>query len=281
MEWGGEGAKRAVTSAPGELLMKIHDLFHLDTRQLQQISKEELFEGYKLLYREVLASREAAAITAKLVVEQMTKVEEVNRHLEQANEELRKLTNLDGLTSIANRRYLEDTLRREWRRCQRNNSPLAAIMIDIDHFKHYNDHYGHIAGDQCLREVAQVLQKGMRRLSDSLARYGGEEFVCLLPDCTAEAARKVAEVFSARLHQLGIPHETSPIGPILTVSQGVASMVPCRDIKGSELIRRADQALYQAKLWGRNRIVVLSDGSCTESMGTTGHGPGTGRKGPD
>ncbi|WP_319585755.1 diguanylate cyclase [uncultured Desulfobulbus sp.] len=239
--------------------MKLHDLYHLDSQQLQQCSKDELFAGYRLLYREVLASREAAAITAKLVVEQMTKVEEVNKHLELANDELRKLTNLDGLTGIANRRYHEDKLHREWRRCQRNNSPLSAIMIDIDHFKYFNDHYGHIAGDQCLREVAQALQKGMRRISDSLARYGGEEFVCLLPDCNGEAAHKVAELFNLKIQALGIPHVASRVAPILTVSQGVASLIPSRDIKANELIQRADQALYQAKLWGRNRIVVLSD----------------------
>lgn len=239
--------------------MKLDELYHLDANQLHEVSKDELFAGFRLLYREVFASREAAAITAKLVVEQMTKVEEVNRHLEKANDELRKLTNLDGLTGIANRRYHEDKLRREWRRCQRNNSPLSAIMIDIDHFKNYNDYYGHIAGDQCLREVAQALQKGMRRISDSLARYGGEEFVCLLPDCSGEAAHRVAELFSLKIQALGIPHSTSQVSPILTVSQGVASLTPTRDIKASELILRADQALYQAKLRGRNQIVVLSD----------------------
>jgi diguanylate cyclase (GGDEF)-like protein len=239
--------------------LKLDELYHLDTIQLQGLNKTELFVGYRLLYQEVLASREAAAITAKLVVEQMAKVEEVNRHLEKANDELRKLTNLDGLTGIANRRYHEDKLQREWRRCQRNNSPLSAIMIDIDHFKHYNDYYGHIAGDQCLREVAHALQKEMRRISDSLARYGGEEFVCLLPDCNGEAAHRVAELFSIKIQGLAIPHYTSQVAPILTVSQGVASLTPTRDIKASELILRADQALYQAKLRGRNQIVVLSD----------------------
>lgn len=241
--------------------MEPHDLYHLDSHQLQLIDKDELFAGYKLLYQEVLASRQAAAITAKLVVEQMTKVEEVNRHLEQMNEELRKLNNLDGLTGIANRRYHEETLVREWRRCQRNNSPLSAIMIDIDHFKNYNDHYGHVAGDQCLREVAQALQQGMRRISDSLARYGGEEFVCLLPDCNAKSARDVAKLFSLKIQGLGIPHATSQVAPILTVSQGVASMIPSRINQAGELIRMADQALYQAKLWGRNQIVALSDSS--------------------
>lgn len=239
--------------------MEPHDLYHLDRHQLQLIDRDELFAGYKLLYQEVLASRQAAAITAKLVVEQMTKVEEVNRHLEQMNEELRKLNNLDGLTGIANRRHHEETLAREWRRCQRNNSPLSVIMVDIDHFKNYNDHYGHVAGDQCLREVAQALQKGMRRISDSLARYGGEEFVCLLPDCNAKSAHDVAKLVNLKIQSLAIPHATSQVAPILTVSQGVASMIPSRVNQAGELIRMADQALYQAKLSGRNRIVALSD----------------------
>jgi len=240
-------------------MQSFDDLYHLDGKQLEWIGKEELFAAYRLLYREVLASREAAAITAKLVVAQIARVEEVNHSLEVANEELRKLTNLDGLTGIANRRFHEDKLNREWRRCQRNNSPLAAIMIDIDHFKRYNDHYGHIAGDQCLREVAKALQKGMRRISDSMARYGGEEFVCLLPDCNAEAAYRVAELFQQRIRSLNIPHATSQIASILTVSQGVASLIPCRDNKATELIRQADQALYHAKMSGRNRIVLYEN----------------------
>jgi diguanylate cyclase (GGDEF)-like protein len=236
--------------------MHSFDLYHLDKQQLARLSKEELFAAYQLLYREVLASREAAAITAKLVVEQIAKVEEMNHTLEMANEELRKLTNLDGLTGIANRRYHEDKLQREWRRCQRSNSPLAAIMIDIDQFKNFNDHYGHIAGDQCLREVAKTLQNGMRRSSDSLARYGGEEFVCLLPDCNAEAACRVAELFGQRIRTLSIPHATSQVASVLTVSQGVAAMIPSRVSGADELIRQADQALYHAKMSGRNRIVL-------------------------
>ena len=236
--------------------MHNYDQYDPDSRPFKRLTREELREAYRFLYQEVLVSREAATITAKLVVEQMAKVEEVNRNLEQVNEELRKLTNLDGLTGIANRRYHEDTLQREWRRCQRTNSFLAAIMIDIDHFKLYNDHYGHIAGDHCLQQVARELQRGARRISDSVARYGGEEFVCLMPDCSAEAAINVAELIRKRIRALLIPHITSKIDSILTVSQGVAAMVPSRDTVPSELIRQADQALYQAKLQGRDRVVM-------------------------
>jgi len=237
--------------------MKKLNLYHLEAQQLEQISKEQLFAAYKLLYREVLASREAAAITAKLVVEQMVKVEEVNKSLEMANEALHKLTNIDGLTGISNRRYHEDKLNREWRRCQRNNSPLAAIMVDIDHFKLYNDHYGHLAGDHCLQKVARALQEGTRRLSDSAARYGGEEFVCLLPDCNAEAALTVAEIIHGKIQELHIAHAASEVDSILTLSLGVAAMIPTKEFAATELISRADFALYRAKLLGRNRIVVF------------------------
>lgn len=249
--------------------MHNYDQYDPNSSPFKRLTREELREAYRFLYQEVLVSRNAATITAKLVVEQMAKVEEVNRNLEQANEELRKLTNLDGLTGIANRRYHEDTLLREWRRCQRTNSFLAAIMIDIDHFKLYNDHYGHIAGDHCLKQVARELQRGARRISDSVARYGGEEFVCLMPDCSAEAAMNVAELIRERIRALLIPHITSKIDSILTVSQGGAAMVPSRDTVPSELIRRADQALYQAKQQGRDRVVMY-DATMTGS-GPQGH----------
>jgi len=258
--------------------MHNYDQYDPDSGPFKCLTREELREAYRFLYQEVLVSREAATITAKLVVEQMAKVEEVNRSLEQANEELQKLTNLDGLTGIANRRYHEDTLLREWRRCQRTNSFLAAIMIDIDHFKLYNDHYGHIAGDHCLQQVARELQRGARRISDSVARYGGEEFVCLMPDCSAEAAINVAELIRERIRALLIPHITSKIDTILTVSQGVAAMVPSRDTVPSELIRRADQALYKAKMQGRDRVVMYDaamTGPCPQGhhCGDTGADP--------
>jgi diguanylate cyclase (GGDEF)-like protein len=256
--------------------MPDYDQYNPDSDRFQRFTREQLRAAYKVLYQEVLVSREAAMITARLVVEQIARVEEVNQSLEQANEELKKLTNLDGLTGIANRRYHDDVINREWRRCQRTNSSLAAIMIDIDHFKLYNDHYGHIAGDHCLQQVAKELQRGARRVSDSVARYGGEEFVCLMPDCSAEAAINVAELIRQRIRKLQIPHATSKIDTILTVSQGVAAMVPSRDSVPSELIRRADQALYQAKMQGRDRVIVYDEGmadSCPHGHNDTGTDP--------
>ncbi|MBM9538403.1 diguanylate cyclase [Desulfobulbus alkaliphilus] len=254
--------------------MHKYDQYDPNSRPFLRLTREELREAYRFLYQEVLVSREAATITAQLVVEQIAKVEEVNKSLERANEELKKLTNLDGLTGIANRRYHEDTINREWRRCQRTNSSLAAIMIDIDHFKLYNDHYGHLAGDQCLQQVARELRRGARRVSDSVARYGGEEFVCLMPDCSIEAAINVAKLIRQRIRKLRIPHATSKIDTILTVSQGVAAMVPSRDTVPSELIQRADQALYQAKLQGRDRVVVY-DESMADSAPKVHHAAGT------
>lgn len=258
--------------------MPNYDQYNPASGRFQRLTREQLRAAYRLLYQEVQVSRDAATITAKLVVEQIAKVEEINQSLEQANEELKKLTNLDGLTGIANRRYHEDIMTREWRRCQRTNSFLAAIMIDIDHFKLYNDHYGHIAGDHCLQQVARELQRGARRVSDSVARYGGEEFVCLMPDCSTEAAVNVADLIRQRIRKLQIPHVTSKIDSILTVSQGVAAMVPSRDTMPSELIRRADIALYQAKKQGRDRVVVYDESmvdSWSQGHNGTKTGPGT------
>ena len=236
--------------------MKFLELNTTTVAHLQRLSREELYEMCALLYKEVLVSREAAAITAKLVVEQMARVEEVNRHLEAANAELQQLNNLDELTGIANRRSHDHRLVQEWRRCHRNNSPLSVIMIDIDHFKSYNDHYGHPAGDRCLWAVAQALKLGTRRISDSVARYGGEEFICLLPDCNQESALAVAELIKRRIKALAIPHLTSRTDSHLTVSQGVATAIPARKGSPTELVQRADAALYLAKQKGRDRIVI-------------------------
>ena len=236
--------------------MKSLELNAANLAHLQRLSWEELYEMCALLYNEVLVSREAAAITAKLVVEQMARVEEVNRHLEEANAELQQLNNLDELTGIANRRFHDHRLLQEWRRCQRNNSPLSVIMIDIDHFKLYNDQYGHPAGDRCLWAVAQALKLGTRRISDSVARYGGEEFICLLPDCNQESAQAVAELIRRRIRALAIPHLTSKTANILTVSQGIATTIPARKSSPAELVQRADAALYLAKQKGRDRVVI-------------------------
>ncbi|MBV7540613.1 diguanylate cyclase [Acidovorax sp. sic0104] len=181
-------------------------------------------------------------------------VDERTEALAQANRRLELLSNTDGLTGIANRRHFDEALAREWARAQRARAPLALIMLDVDVFKHFNDHYGHLAGDACLQALALTLaQTGARREGDVAARFGGEEFVVLLPGSDLEAAADVARHIQQAIVQLALPHEGSPHG-IVTVSFGVASLHPQRDQLPEELVRQADRAMYRAKQGGRHRI---------------------------
>ena len=181
-------------------------------------------------------------------------VQERTQALAQANQRLELLSNTDGLTGIANRRHFDDALAHEWGRAQRGHTPLALIMLDVDVFKHFNDHYGHLAGDACLQALALTLvQTGARRDGDLAARFGGEEFVVLLPGADLQAAAEVARQIQAAILQLALPHEGAPAG-IVTVSFGVAGLQPQRDQLPEELVRYADRAMYRAKHAGRNRI---------------------------
>ena len=166
---------------------------------------------------------------------------------------LRALTLTDPLTGVANRRAFDERLEAEWRRCARAGLPVALILADVDHFKAYNDHYGHQAGDACLVQVAAALRRGAGRTHDLVTRYGGEEFAILLPQLDALGAEGVAHRLQAELAQLDLPHAASPTAPQLTMSLGLASLVP-RDAQGADvLVASADALLYQAKADGRNR----------------------------
>ncbi|MPQ57530.1 diguanylate cyclase domain-containing protein [Duganella sp. FT27W] len=167
---------------------------------------------------------------------------------------MRELSLTDGLTGVANRRHFNDRLESEWRRCARANLPLSLIMIDIDHFKLYNDRYGHQAGDLCLQEVSAAMKRCAARPQDLLARYGGEEFILLLPQEGPEGAEAVAQRIQDEVRKLAVPHEASPTSPIVTVSMGLATaMPPLERQDANALIRSADANLYQAKQGGRNR----------------------------
>lgn len=167
---------------------------------------------------------------------------------------LEALTLTDGLTEIANRRRFDQHLEEEWRRCLRANSPLSAIMVDIDHFKAFNDNYGHAAGDDCLRRVAQALARVPSRPGDLLARVGGEEFACLLSGADAAGAAAVAGELCAAVSALAIPHAHSDAADCVSVSAGIGSVEPTADDTPVSLIKRADEMLYEAKRAGRNRI---------------------------
>ena len=196
-------------------------------------------------------------------------------------EELRRLSTVDPLTGIANRRAFEEALNQEWRRMMRHGTPLSLLMIDVDYFKRFNDSYGHVAGDQCLRAVAQALAQRARRAGEVAARYGGEEFAVLLPHADIAAARRLAELICQTVRELQIAHKGSAIAPHVTVSVGVACIAEVPESAGAQsrdvaaddtatggatvLIEAADRALYDAKLTGRNRVVA----ACHDDMAAT------------
>ena len=174
--------------------------------------------------------------------------------LRQANEHLSRLSFVDALTGLANRRRFDEALGEEWRRARRTQSPLALVIADIDSFKAYNDLLGHLEGDRCLARVAGVFAQAVGRAGDLAARYGGEEFVVLLPGADQAAALAVAQQMRAACEALALPHPASPVGPVVTLSLGVAACVPSDTSSLEALIAQADAALYRAKQQGRNRV---------------------------
>jgi len=229
---------------------------------------------HETLAHNVLMQEEKESLIRELDTEKQY-VEELNEILradilerEQAENELRKakdaaenlaekltlLSSLDGLTEISNRRHFDESLHNEWSRASRNGTPVSLILTDIDYFKRYNDHYGHQAGDECLRTIAGVLRNFCRRGGDMAARYGGEEFAMLLPNTELKHAANMAERIRSEIVQLGIPHDASDTADVVTASFGVATLTPQRELRPELLVLTADRALYRAKDAGRNNI---------------------------
>ena len=192
----------------------------------------------------------------------------LTRKLDEANRELTRLSTADGLTGIANRRRFDETLLKEWRRCAREERPLSLLLIDVDFFKPFNDNYGHQVGDECLKAVARTLAQTLHRPSDLAARYGGEEFGVILPGTDEQGALAVAESLREAVQQLGITHRFSEVAQVVTISIGLACMTPQRGNESGfiRLLKEADEALYQAKTGGRNRVTKASDNT-TERVG--------------
>ncbi|MDC0833824.1 diguanylate cyclase/phosphodiesterase (GGDEF & EAL domains) with PAS/PAC sensor(s) [Geitlerinema sp. FC II] len=184
----------------------------------------------------------------------------LNHQLALANKELEQLANLDGLTEIANRRHFDETLDREWRRMSRQQQPLSLILGDIDFFKRYNDTYGHQAGDWCLKQVAAAFVRAAKRPSDLVARYGGEEIAVVLPNTDCKGGLQVASEIRSHLQAMKIEHGGSPIDKYVTLSLGIATIVPTPTLPETLLVNQADTALYQAKKDGRNRTVFFRKG---------------------
>ncbi len=218
-----------------------------------------LLQAYFLAWRFRTAYNSTSTLAAEvqhLNEDLEERILERTRELARANAQLRKISRTDGLTGLANRRTLDETIEREWLVAARRRVPLAAIMIDIDHFKMFNDSLGHTAGDRCLREIGTIMQNGVHRPGDLVARYGGEEFAVLLPDTDTEAAVTIADFIRRAVEERKIPHPSSPAGTVVTISLGVAAIVPDASTEPDALIDRADRALYDAKAAGRNRVAT-------------------------
>jgi diguanylate cyclase (GGDEF)-like protein len=194
--------------------------------------------------------------TVGMLVSTAIQRDRLHDYLTRANRKLKRFAYLDGLTQVPNRRRFEHFLHQEWRRLMREQSPLALIMVDIDHFKAYNDVYGHQAGDDCLRRVAGILRSAIQRPADMVARYGGEEFAIVLPNTNVEGAETIAEKIQILIHRAQIPHQGSLVSKSVTLSMGLAALYPHPLKAPDDLIGLADQALYQAKDNGRDRVVA-------------------------
>ncbi len=172
-----------------------------------------------------------------------------------AEQDLMRISRTDPLTNISNRRHFDEVLQQEWQRAMRSTQPLALAMIDVDHFKLFNDHYGHQAGDLCLQKIAAVIAQTAQRPTDLAARFGGEEFTLILPDTDEAGAASIASQLVAQIEALAMPHEMSLTSPCVTISVGLALTIPTQGSSATQLIERADKALYQAKEQGRNGMV--------------------------
>ncbi|MBF0136198.1 MAG: diguanylate cyclase [Magnetococcus sp. DMHC-1] len=186
-------------------------------------------------------------------------LEEKNNQLLELNTILQNMAMLDGLTGIPNRRHFDQQLEQEWHRALRDQTPVSLILMDIDFFKPFNDHYGHAAGDACLRQVAQALAHTMTRTIDLVARYGGEEFVCILPGTDLDGLAVVGNKLRENIRALGLAHHHSKVANHVTISLGGISMIPSHDLSPTSLVKAADARLYQAKNEGRDRLVCARE----------------------
>ncbi len=229
-----------------------------------QLEKDELLAVLETEKQQVINTnrnlekdiQEKIQIEAKLLYEK--------KNAEDLSNKLRTLSTQDGLTGINNRRRFDEALYDEWFRARRLSTPLSLIICDIDKFKEYNDSYGHLAGDKCLTRIAHLIEDSARRAGDMAARFGGEEFVIILPDTESSNAQDIAEQLRSAILDLEIPHETSSVANIVTVSFGVFTTLPEKDLPPETMIEFADKALYQAKERGRN-MVVIYEGKVTGS----------------
>ncbi|MGI0480189.1 diguanylate cyclase domain-containing protein [Geminocystis sp. CENA526] len=192
-----------------------------------------------------------------LTVRDITVTKKFEIQLQEGNRQLQLIANLDGLTQVANRRCFNNYLKSEWEKHLQKQHPLTLLMIDIDYFKLYNDHYGHQQGDECIYRVAQGIAMITKRPTDLVARYGGEEFAVILPNTTLEVGLVIADLIQSTISSFEMPHATSKVSEYVTLSMGVSCLIPDKNTTANDLVANADKALYEAKNQGRDRIIFL------------------------
>jgi len=261
---GEEAVEAAIQLAPDLILLDVLMPAPDGHEVCRRLQTEPATKGIPIIFVTALSDVEDEARGLELgAVDYVTKPisppivrARVRNHIElkRARDTLAKLAATDGLTGLGNRRSFEQGLHREWSRHLRSGNPLSLVLLDIDHFKAFNDRYGHLAGDDCLRAVARTLPLVVKRGTDVVARYGGEEFACLMPDTDAASAAALAEELRDAIAGLGIEHRASTVAPCVTASLGVASVDGEFDGDPTSLVAAADAALYRAKEAGRNRV---------------------------
>jgi diguanylate cyclase (GGDEF)-like protein len=246
---GSQSHFRGIGPLPEEYLRMVRRLHRMAWR----------LHGWQQRLRDALAdAKRARSEVISVLVSREDEVRARTKELAAANAALERLSRVDPLTGIANRRWFAEALEREWRACLRDREPITVILIDIDHYKAYNDLYGHQAGDECLSRVAQILAGSLHRPHDLLARYGGEEFAAVVTEVDADRAMLLAERLRLAVQSLGVPHKGGGSSGVLTASVGVATVVPDPAMSQELPLRLADRALYAAKDAGRNRIAAMT-----------------------
>ncbi|BAZ45658.1 response regulator receiver modulated diguanylate cyclase [Chondrocystis sp. NIES-4102] len=249
-----KGKRLFVEESPGHLFDGLFDLFVQVVETCTVLEKEYYYNSASLkAWFQIVAVKlgDGFAITFR----DISARKQIEITLKKANLRLTYQANIDSLTQIANRRRFDEYINQEWSRCAREKEYLSLIICDVDYFKAYNDTYGHQAGDNCLYEVAQGIERAVKRPADLVFRYGGEEFAVILPHTQGQGAIKVAEEIHEKIRQLQIFHASSEIDNIVTISLGVSTIIPTAKYSPHLLISAADDALYNAKVLGRNRVI--------------------------